>query len=93
MISPAIGRVVLFHPANEILGAQPCPALVSYVHNDRLINIGGFGPNGELIAATSVILLQDGDGVVSGTPYAEWMPYQKVQAQVATATTPANTPA
>ncbi len=41
MISPTIGRVVLVH--REFSGSdQAEPALVTYVHNDRLINVGGF---------------------------------------------------
>ena len=85
MIKPTIGRVVLIH---RIVGGQPVspqpePALVCYVHNDRLINVGGFDANGQPFARTSVQLLQDDDAapanIVTGA-YAEWMPYQKAVA-------------
>lgn len=80
MITPTIGRVVLVHRYG--LSDQPEPALICYVHNDRMINVGGFDRNGAPFAITSVCLLQDGDQVPanSGWPYAEWMPYQKGQA-------------
>jgi hypothetical protein len=77
MIKPTIGRVVLFfaQPGQ----AEPYPALITYVHSDSLINVGGFNHNGEPIRGTSVELVQDGDERPSGMR-AEWMPYQKGQA-------------
>lgn len=87
MISPTIGRVVLFWPSvppGGLQRTQPYPALVSYVWSDRLINIGGFDGNGVPFAATSVPLLQDDDIAPAGY-YAEWMPYQKGQAAKAEA--------
>lgn len=83
MISPTIGRVVLFHPAPNRLGArpaQPWPALVAFVHHDRSVNLGGFMHNGEPFSATNVPLLQDDDVASEGDAYAEWMPYQRGQA-------------
>jgi hypothetical protein len=76
MITPTIGRVVLVHRGAS---DKSEPALVSYVWNDRMINVGGFDRNGVPFAATSMQLLQDGD-TPNGTYYAEWMPYQKAQA-------------
>lgn len=101
MISPTIGRVVLFHPAGSDPKAEPYPALVCKVWNDRNINVGGFDPSGVAFGETSVNLLQDDDSIPPAGPWAEWMPYQKgqaakteaLQAQLATATQPANTPA
>ena len=78
MIKPTIGRVVLFHPSYPHY--QPNPALVSYVHGDRCINVGGFDSNGVPFSACSVQLLQDDDIAPSDFSYAEWMPYQKEQA-------------
>lgn len=81
MIKPSIGRVVLFWPGPPVHSeVQPMPALVAFVHSDRLINVGGFDMNGNPIKATSVTLLQDDDVPPSVGPYAEWMPYQKGQA-------------
>lgn len=76
MISPTIGRVVLVH--REYSGSdQAEPALVSYVHHDRLINVGGFDQNGQPFAATNIMLLQDDDAAPEEGNWAEWMPYQK----------------
>lgn len=77
MIHPTIGRVVLFNrPGFD----QPSPALISYVHSDRCINIGGFDNSGHPIARTSVTLLQGNDPIPKDQEYACWMPYQKEQA-------------
>lgn len=78
MISPTIGRVVLVHRGKS---DQAEPALVSYVWNDRMINVGGFDANGLPFSMSSTKLLQDDDKPdFEGQPYAEWMPYQKGQA-------------
>ncbi len=76
MISPTIGRVVLVQRG---VSKQAEPALVSYVHSDTCINVGGFDFNGNPFSLTSLQLLQDDDKPI-GTVYAEWMPYQKGQA-------------
>lgn len=76
MISPTIGRVVLVVTGS----AQPLPGLISFVHNDRLINVGAFDQNGKPVAFTSLVLLQDDDKPIAPQTYAEWMPYQKGQA-------------
>ena len=85
MIHPTIGRVVLVTRIvnGSRLSPQAEPALVAYVHSDRMINVGGFDANGFPFQATSVTLLQDDDPApvyITGT-YAEWMPYQKAQAE------------
>lgn len=80
MISPTIGRVVLFHPAGSDPAAEPYPALVAKVWNDKMINVGGFNDAGTPFGATSVTLLQDDDAPPAAGPWAEWMPYQKGQA-------------
>ena len=77
MIKPTIGRVVLVHLGES---DQAEPALVSYVWNDRMINVGGFDRNGVHFSATSLKLLQDDDAIPTVGYYAEWMPYQKAQA-------------
>lgn len=86
IITPTVGRVVLFRPGSNFAGVapsdgSPLPALISRVWNDRLINIGGFDADGKPFSATSVPLIQgDETGAVPGSYYAEWMPYQKGQA-------------
>lgn len=89
MITPTVGRVVLFHPnKNENFiathGNEPVPALVAAVHSDTSINVGGFDANGSPFARQNVTLLQD-DALPpeDGEQYAEWMPYQKAQAEAA----------
>lgn len=83
MIHPTIGRVVLVHRPNVPFASdQAEPALVCYVWNSRLINVGGFTQNGKHFAETSVVLLQDSDTPPSnGQTWAEWMPYQKSMAE------------
>ena len=74
MIKPSIGRVVLFHPSKKselVYDAHICS-----VHNDALINVGGFDNNGNAYGATSVALLQEGDEAPNFGAYATWMPYQ-----------------
>lgn len=80
MISPTVGRVVLFRPAGATRETEPYPALVARVWSDRMINVGGFDHNGDPFKATSVTLLQDDDEPDAGRAWAEWMPYQKGQA-------------
>jgi hypothetical protein len=76
MIKPTIGRVVLVNIPGFL---QQWPALIAFVHSDRLINVGGFDNSGNPLALTSVPLLQDDDLKPEGI-HAEWMPYQKGQA-------------
>lgn len=86
-ITPTVGRRVHFRPNAEhqaTLGVfdatQPCDAGVLYVWDDRRINIEATGPSGIKIAVQGVQLVQEGDVVADGDSYAEWMPYQTVQA-------------
>jgi hypothetical protein len=82
MIVPTIGRVVLVRNRHANPDkAQPEAALVAYVHNDRLINVGGVDHGGLPFAMHRLRLVQEeGDHTDSDT-YAEWMPYQKVVAK------------
>lgn len=85
MITPTVGRVVLFHPGPNFNGCPagtgiPLPALIARVWSDTCINIGGFDANGAPFSATSVLLIQDENAVPTGGHYCEWMPYQKGQA-------------
>lgn len=86
MITPSIGRVVWFTPYTSTDSRhdkrQPLPALISYVWNDRLVNLAVFDQNGNSIGgATSVILLQDNDPKPEMGYFASWMPYQIQQAE------------
>jgi hypothetical protein len=79
-IAPTVGRVVwVRNRYGNTSGGQPEAALITYVWNDRLINVGGFDANGQPFAVTSLPLAHEIDGHESGL-YAEWMPYQKGQA-------------
>jgi hypothetical protein len=77
MIVPTIGRVVLIHNRDVTpKSSQPEPALITFVHSDRSINVGGFNAHGQPFHATTIPLLQDSDAAPAGV-HAEWMPYQK----------------
>jgi hypothetical protein len=81
MIKPTIGRVVWFRPIFSSPEDQPMAAIVTYIHNDRLINVAVFGPYGGAQGYTSIRLVQEGDNRPIGENYAEWMPYQIGQAK------------
>lgn len=89
VITPTVGRVVWYRP-NELDpirldSKQPLAALVTYVHSDNMVNLVVFDPNGTAAGRTSVTLVQDGDPILGGSSYCEWMPYQKGQAAKAEA--------
>ncbi len=89
MIEPTIGRVVLFWPtlayardkgmAYEDSG-KPLPAIITYVHGARMVNLSVFDQNGKNYPVTSVPPVQDDEPAPNGGFYCEWMPYQKGQA-------------
>lgn len=80
MIAPSIGRVVwVIRPFDTLDIKQPEPALVTYVHGDRCINVAGFNANGTPFSLTSLTLIQDEEPKPEGN-FACWMPYQKGQA-------------
>lgn len=83
MIKPTVGRVVWVHRphfAND--PSQPEAALITFVHSDTLINVGGFDQNG-LPFSASLDLIQEGSiPPREGTNWAEWMPHQKAQASI-----------
>lgn len=82
MIKPTIGRVVLvFARVSSLDKRQPEPALVTYVHSDTCISVGGFNAEGHAFGLTSVYLVQDeSPPLPEGSLRAEWMPFQKGQA-------------
>lgn len=79
IIEPTVGRIVIFRP-NGVAGIEQA-AIVTAVHDPRLINLFAFPPRAHETAHTieGVQLLQHGDRIPDG-PFAEWMPYQKGQA-------------
>lgn len=82
VIVPTVGRIVWVWRKSKDKQLQPEAALVTYVHNERMINAAGFDAVGKPFALGSVRLIQEGDPVVDGSgPYAEWMPYQLGQAK------------
>jgi hypothetical protein len=78
MIKPTIGRVVVVRNRQGAVGSQDEPALVTYVHSDNCINVGGFNADGAPFSLTS-LYFEQGDGSPS-QPHATWMPYQRAQA-------------
>ena len=85
MIVPTIGRVVWYSPADyERIQGQPndqmLDAHITYVWNDRMVNLMASTPNGTPFGVTSVILVQDGDPVPTER-FCMWMPYQVDQAK------------
>jgi hypothetical protein len=81
MIEPTIGRVVWVKGRPGAIAInEPEPALISYVHGNRCINVGGFDANGLPFSFTSLPLLQD-DDPSPDYAHALWMPFQKGQAQ------------
>jgi len=80
MIEPTVGRVVWIRGRTN-KSDQPEAALVTYVWNSRLVNVGGFDKNGDPFKVTSLYLDQgDRPRPEVCQVWAEWMPYQKGQA-------------
>jgi hypothetical protein len=90
MIKPTNGRIVWFTPGryDEELypvwvkyGPTPWAAQVCWVWGDQCVNLLVTAPDGSAWKRTSVFLRQDGDAIIDGQQYAEWMPYQVGQAK------------
>lgn len=91
VISPTVGRRLWLRFRSveaaaaiglKILGTdQACDAGVTYVWNDRMVNVLAADHYGKTIALTSVTLHQEGDGSTSEQFWLEWMPYQAQQAK------------
>lgn len=88
MIQPTVGRVLNYWPGTSLRhddfayfdAAQPCVALVTYVHNERSVNVIVHDQNGKPFPEIGVVLIQEGDSLPPGEAYLEWMDYQKGQA-------------
>lgn len=84
IISPTVGRIVLFHPEHNTRDsrfayAPTCAAIIAKVWTDTCVNLTVFDANGEPWSRTSVELVHDGMVAPNGN-WCEWMPYQKGQA-------------
>jgi hypothetical protein len=92
MIESTNGRVVWYWPSADdrrhmaAHGPQPMAAHVAFVFGARCVNLMVIDHSGRQHSRTSVPLLQDGDPRPEGGYFAEWMPYQKGQAQKTEAT-------
>lgn len=79
MITPTVGRIVLYFEASR--PAQPLAALVAAVNVDGTLNLAYADSTGEMFAVQSVYLKQDGvTPPAKLIDWAEWMPYQKAVA-------------
>lgn len=81
MIKPTVGRIVWYRPEHVTPDEQPFAAIVTYVFNDRMVNLTAFDHTGYVRSLTSVPLVQQGDPKPEAGGYAEWMPYQIGQAR------------
>lgn len=88
-IAPTVGRVLHFVPTTSYMEGrnlafgnpwQPLAAMITYIHNDTMVNLTAWDQNGEQFSVCSVPLAQEGSDVIVGSFYAQWMPYQKGQA-------------
>lgn len=79
MIKPTVGRVLWYWPNSS--AEAPLSAQVARVFNDRCVTLGVLDKHGNSFNAISVQLLQDDDERPDSTPFCEWMPYQKEQAE------------
>lgn len=79
-ITPTVGRIVWFVPRGSEPDLQPLAAIVTYVHNDRLVNLAWFSADGHSYRAENTILVQEGDDKPDAD-YCKWMPYQIGQAK------------
>lgn len=82
-IVPTIGRVVLYFPSEQdrqegvdVFSAEPCCALVVFVHSETLVNLSVFDHAGfqHMRRSVSINVGDIGEG------RAEWMDYQLGQA-------------
>jgi hypothetical protein len=84
MIKPTVGRVVLYFPSDDdrtqgmdVLSDAPCDAHVVFVHSDTSVNLVVFDHEGGKFSRRKVPINIER---FTGTPRAEWMPYQVGQA-------------
>lgn len=85
-IDPTVGRVVWFHPATNSTkhGFEPnaiCAAQIARVLPDGRLNLGVLDGNGAHHPMTEVPLIQERETAPENGYWAEWMPYQRGQAE------------
>lgn len=93
MITPTVGRQVWFWPSEDLVAemkpaydrTQPMAATVTWVWDERRVNLSVLDQNAKQYPMIGVTLLQEGDVIDPRETYAEWMPYQKGQAAKAEA--------
>lgn len=80
MITPTVGRVLLFFPqfGDQIPHDHEVPlnAHIAYINENGTLNLTVSDKYGVSHGRQSVFLRQDGDVVAEHMAYAEWMPYQ-----------------
>ena len=78
MIIPTIGRIMWYWPEKQYRGKFPWAAIVTDVHDDNLVNVAIFSPNGNADdTKNSIRIVQDGSpNIADASSYVEWMPYQ-----------------
>lgn len=85
MVKPTIGRVVLVYRGSDSESDQFEPAIITYVHSDDAINVGGFDMHGVPFRITMLELVQDPisddpcTDDLGDAPFACWMPYQRAR--------------
>lgn len=87
-IIPTVGGSVLVYLNERTIrtkaldaGAEPCPALVTHVHSDRVINVAAFDRSGKPFALVALPLVQSEEEPPEGACFAGWMPFQVGQAK------------
>jgi hypothetical protein len=91
MIKPTVGRIVDFYQSGSL--GKPQAAIVTEVHDDRLVNLCVFTWSGHPGPRPHVALLQDDDKPDGRSEWCAWMPYQKGQAAKYEAEVAKNIPA
>jgi hypothetical protein len=77
MITPTIGRVIYVVDRKGSCDVNyPEPALITFVHTDRSINVAGFNAQGHPFRLMAVALVQGDEKTPITGLRAEWMPYQ-----------------
>ena len=85
MIKPTVGRIVLYAPNQRYnsdagFGEGRLASIITKVHDDRMVNLAVFTPDGEIVRRCRVPLEHGDRPVPTEGGYCEWMEYQKGQA-------------
>lgn len=93
-MKPTPGRLVYYFPGvydgNSLRPPhvkEPLAAIITYVTNDRKVNLAVFNTTGGMVSRLDCTLLQgENEAAPPNMGWAEWMPYQKGQAAKTEAT-------